>query len=105
MILKKNIRPNLPFFPIRQLTLGRSSKISILNTQNESTIIVGEIELALLRNEPIVQSSTGSTDVKAGQRIQQIEKRNDGIESSDIERPEQSLLCSTLCVGNMQCDN
>ena len=74
-ILRENISPNLSlFFPIRQLTLGRSSKISILNTQNEGTVIVGEIELAFLCNEPIVQSSTGSTDVKAGQWMQNREK-------------------------------
>mmetsp|Transcript_4545 Transcript_4545/g.10933 ORF Transcript_4545/g.10933 Transcript_4545/m.10933 type:complete len:403 (+) Transcript_4545:1541-2749(+) len=53
----------------RLLTLlGRTSKISILDTQNESSIIVGKIEPALLRNEPIVQSSTGSTNVKTSGR-------------------------------------
>mmetsp|Transcript_2106 Transcript_2106/g.6072 ORF Transcript_2106/g.6072 Transcript_2106/m.6072 type:complete len:541 (-) Transcript_2106:211-1833(-) len=53
----------------RLLTLlGRSSKISILHAQNECTIIVGEIELTLLRNKPIVQSSTGSTNVKTSSR-------------------------------------
>ena len=65
-----------------KLTLGRTSKISILDTQNESSIIVGKIEPALLRNEPIVQSSTGSTNVKTGHRIQHTEEKNkisDGI--------------------------
>lgn len=67
-----------------KLTLGRTSKISILDTQNESSILVGKIELALLRNEPIVQSSTGSTNVKTGHRTQHTEEKNkinDGIES------------------------